>query len=97
MFVVTVKFTLAEGAAEAFMPLMHAQAKNSMALEPDCHHFDVCAVPDNPRTVFLYELYSDEAAFKVHLASDHFIKFDADVADLVADKQVACYHRSYPS
>jgi len=97
MFVVTVKFTLAEGAAEAFMPLMHAQAKNSVALEADCHQFDVCGDPEDAAIVFLYELYSDEAAFKLHLASDHFKQFDADVADLVTAKLVACYHRSYPS
>ncbi|MCP5084156.1 MAG: antibiotic biosynthesis monooxygenase [Alphaproteobacteria bacterium] len=97
MFVVTVKFTLAAGAAEAFMPLMQAQAKNSVALEPGCHQFDVCQDPEDAAIVFLYELYSDEAAFKGHLASDHFKQFDADVIDLVTAKQVACYHRSYPS
>ena len=79
------------------MPLMQTQAKNSLALEPECHQFDVCQDPDDAGTVFLYELYSDEAAFKVHLASDHFKQFDADVADLVTAKEVACYHRSYPS
>ena len=94
MYVVTVKFTLAPGAAETFLPLMHAQATNSLQLEPECHHFDVCTDPDDASTVFLYELYSDEAAFKVHLASEHFKQFDADVADLVTAKQVACYHRS---
>lgn len=97
MYVVTVKFTLASGASDAFMPLMHAQAKNSLELESACHQFDVCVDPGDPSTVFLYELYGDEAAFKLHLASDHFKQFDAAVADLVADKQVACYHRSYPS
>ena len=97
MYVVTVKFTLAEGAAEAFMSLMRAQAKNSLELEADCHQFDVCIDPNDAGTVFLYELYTDEAAFQVHLASDHFKQFDADVADLIADKQVALYHRDEPA
>lgn len=97
MYVVTVKFTLAKGAAEAFMGLMRAQARNSLELEPGCHQFDVCSDPSDPGTVFLYELYTDEAAFQVHLASDHFKQFDADVADLVVDKQVACYHRDTPA
>ncbi len=97
MYVVTVKFTLAEGASAAFMPLMHAQAKNSLSLEPECHQFDVCTDPSGPSTVFLYELYRDEAAFQLHLASDHFKQFDAAVADLVVAKQVACYLRSYPT
>ena len=97
MYVVTVTFTLSEGAPEPFMALMRAQAQNSLELEAGCHQFDVCADPADPRTVYLYELYSDEAAFQVHLASDHFKQFDADVADLVSDKRVACYHRVYPS
>ncbi len=97
MYVVTVKFTLAAGAAEPFLALMHAQAKNSLELEPGCHQFDVCTDPGDAGIVFLYELYADEAAFQIHLASAHFKQFDADVADLVTDKQVACYTRSYPA
>ncbi|MEM1199334.1 MAG: putative quinol monooxygenase [Pseudomonadota bacterium] len=97
MYVVTVTFTLAEGAAEAFMDLMRAQAKNSLELEPGCHQFDVCIDPNDAGTVFLYELYTDEAAFQFHLASDHFKQFDADVAELVADKKVALYHRDDPA
>lgn len=94
MFVATVKFELVSGAEEAFMPLMHAQAKNSLDLESECHRFDVCTDPDNSGTVFLYEIYSDEAAFKLHLESDHFKQSDADVAALV---QVKLYQRSYPT
>ena len=97
MFVVTVKFELVPGAEAAFMPLMHTQAKNSLELETECHQFDVCTDPEKPGTVFLYELYSDEAAFQLHLASDHFKQFDADVAALVQDKQVQLYQRSYPA
>lgn len=97
MYVVTVRFTLAPGSAEAFMPLIFAQAKNSLELEPECHQFDVCVDPADPAMVFLYEIYGDEAAFHVHLASDHFKQFDAAVADFVSDKHVACFHRSYPS
>lgn len=97
MYVVTVKFTLAAGAAEPFMVLMRAQAQNSLELESECHQFDVCSDPEDAATVFLYELYTDEAAFQAHLASDHFKQFDADVADLITDKQVACYTRSYPA
>ncbi len=96
MYVVTVKFTLAEGAAETFMGFMRTQAQNSLELEAGCHQFDVCTDPNDARAVFLYELYSDEAAFQVHLTSDHFKRFDADVADLVAEKQVACYHLDTP-
>ena len=75
----------------AFMPLMHAQAENTMRAEPDCHQFDVCTQSDAQNRVFLYEIYSDQAAFDVHLASDHFKTFDAAVTEMVAAKSVAIF------
>lgn len=93
MFVVCVEFGLAEGTMEAFLPLMAEQAKNSLALEPDCHYFDVCRDPEGAPRVFLYELYTDAEAFQVHLQSDHFKSFDAAVAPMVASKTVRTWHK----
>ena len=53
MYVVTVTFTLHENCADAFMPLMQAQAENSVRLEDGCHYFDVVHQADDPNTVFL--------------------------------------------
>lgn len=93
MFVVCVTFTIKEGAMDAFMPLMLAQAENSLALEPECLRFDVCSEGALDREVFLYEIYASEAAFQAHLASAHFKDFDAAVGDLVAAKAVSTYGR----
>lgn len=93
MFVVCVEFGIADGAMDAFLPLMMEQAKNSLALEPECHHFDVCRDPDGAAKVFLYELYTDKAAFMVHLQSEHFKSFDAAAAPMVASKQVQTWHK----
>lgn len=38
------------------------------------------ADPGRPNEIFLYELYTDRAAFEAHLASDQFVAFDANVA-----------------
>ena len=62
MYAVCVTFRLKPGTSETFMPLMLDQARNSLALEQECHRFDVCA-SDDGQTVFLYELYTDAAAF----------------------------------
>ena len=93
MYVVCVEFGLVEGAMETFLPLMKEQAKNSLALEPECHYFDVCRDPEGGETIFLYEIYTDADAFKAHLASDHFKSFDAAVAPMVASKQVRIWSR----
>ena len=97
MFVIAVTFKVATEQAETFKALVYAQAKNSLEREPDCHQFDVCEDPSSPGTVFLYELYTDEPAFKAHLETGHFKQFDADVAGMVLDKQVTSYIRTYPA
>ena len=86
MFAVTVLFTLRPGEREAFLPLMRQQAANSLTLEPDCTHFDVWTDPARPEEVYLYELYTDAAAFDAHLASEHFKSFAAAVAPMLADR-----------
>jgi len=91
MFAVTVLFQIKEGHMDAFMPLMIDNAQTSLKTEPGCRQFDVCADPANPRDVFLYEIYDDEAAFKMHLQSAHFLTFDAKVADMVETKNVQTY------
>ena len=91
MFAVTVLFQIKEGQMDAFLPLMIDNAQTSLKTEPGCRQFDVCADPARPREVFLYEIYDDEAAFKGHLQSAHFLAFDAKVSDLVETKTVQNY------
>ena len=92
MYAVCVTFTLSPGQIEAFLPLMHQQAQNSLNLEPGCSRFDVLQSSEAPEIVFLYEIYDDAAAFQLHLDSTHFKEFDQAVTPLVADKQVSTYN-----
>ncbi|WP_146346910.1 putative quinol monooxygenase [Phaeobacter marinintestinus] len=96
MYVVCVTFDINPDDIADFMPLMLENAHNSLTLEPDCHQFDVCRDPDRPDTVFLYELYTDRAAFDAHLNSAHFRSFDAKAAPMIAGKVVATYTREAP-
>lgn len=88
MFAVCVTFELVEGQMDAFWPLMKANAAASLKLEKGCHQFDVCREGD---VVFLYELYTDAAAFDQHLQEPHFRSFDAAVAGMIARKDVSTY------
>ena len=96
MYAVCVTFKIQSGMIGEFMLLMQQQAQNSLLLEVDCHRFDVCTNPEKPDEVFLYEIYSDAVAFQVHLASDHFKQFDADVRSMLAEKTVHTYQQVYP-
>ncbi|SET48115.1 putative quinol monooxygenase [Oceanicella actignis] len=90
MYAVTVTFRIKPGRMDAFLPLMLANARTSLAEEPGCLQFDVCRAPGED-VVFLYEIYADRAAFDAHLASAHFKAFDVEVAAMVEDKRVALF------
>ncbi|MHA3980726.1 putative quinol monooxygenase [Halovulum sp. GXIMD14794] len=90
MYVVTVTFEPHAGQMEAFLPHMLENARRSLEDEPGCHRFDVCLSEDR-NSVFLYELYTDLAAFMAHVETAHFKSFDVAVADLVRHKTVRIY------
>lgn len=91
MYCVTVVFSLAKGGEAAFLPLVRDNAARSLSDEPGCLRFDVCYDAKTPSKVFLYELYTDRAAFDAHLSMAHFTEFDAATKPLVLDKQVVTY------
>jgi quinol monooxygenase YgiN len=86
MFAVTVYFVVKEENIDDFDAAMKTQAVNSLTREVGCHHFDVCFDPSDRSRVFLYELYTDKAAFDDHLQTAHFLNFDATVKDWLISK-----------
>ena len=86
MYVVAVTFQIKPDHVEAFRDAVRRQAENSVTHEAGCHRFDVSVDRASPTTFFLYEVYTDEAAFKAHLASAHYADFSATVSDWVADR-----------
>lgn len=96
MLVVTVLFTVKPGQVEAFRSAIVENARASREREAGCHQFDVTVDPNDPGIIFLYELYTDRAAFDAHLASDHFLRFDAQTRDWIAAKAVRMFERVDP-
>lgn len=90
MYVVTVLFEVRADCVEAFHTAVLAQAENSVNREPGCHVFDV-AVSDDSAAFYLYELYDDEAAFQLHLKTEHFLDFDAKVQPMLEAKTVKTF------
>lgn len=90
MYVVAVLIQTSDPAA--LRPAILANAADSLA-EPGCHTFDVCFSDDGSKC-FLYEIYDDEAAFRAHLATEHFRAFDAACADIVTSKRVETFWRA---
>ena len=97
MFVVAVTFEIKPGHEAEFLARVTRQAEDSLAREPDCLQFDVCRSEARADSVFLYEIYRDEAAFQAHLESDHFKDFNRTVEAWVADKRLETWLRVAPS
>ncbi|MEM9585421.1 MAG: putative quinol monooxygenase [Pseudomonadota bacterium] len=91
MFAVTVTFKIHLDQMDDFLPLMQANAQASVQDEPGCHQFDICTDPKSPGTVFLYELYDDEAAFEAHQTMPHYAAFGEAAGDMIAEKTVATF------
>ncbi len=93
MYVVTVDFFIKPAYQAEFRREMLANAATSVNNEAGCSQFDVTVAADNPNHIFLYEIYDDEAAFKTHLASEHFQQFDQKTRGWVEDKRVGTFYR----
>jgi (4S)-4-hydroxy-5-phosphonooxypentane-2,3-dione isomerase len=57
------------------------------AQEPGCKRFDIVNLASDPNHFFLYEVYDNEAALKAHRETDHFKKFAATIAKMVAKRE----------
>jgi quinol monooxygenase YgiN len=91
MFVVTVEFRIKQGHESSFRAAVLQQAKNSLQREKDCKQFEVFRSPDDPCLVFLYEIYTDRAAFDAHCQTDHFKHFSMIAGPWIEEKQVAVW------
>jgi quinol monooxygenase YgiN len=56
--------------------------------EPGCREFNITVLANRPNHVFLYEVYDNEAALASHRNTEHFKKFVATTANMVADRNV---------
>jgi quinol monooxygenase YgiN len=93
MTIVTVLFVLDPSQREEFMPAMREQARRSLERESGCQQFDICIAEHDPCQVFLYEVYSDQAAFDAHLDTPHYRDFAERVAPWVREKTVSTWFR----
>lgn len=87
-YVITVDFLLERESRESFLARVRENAVLSLCREKGCRRFDVCVPRDGPAHVFLYEIYDDEAAFKLHLETPHFKSFAAATASMVRDRKI---------
>ena len=85
MYMIIAPVQIKPGSRDAFVEAIIGDAIGSVRDEPGCRRFDVIQDADDENRVWLYEAYDDEAAFKAHLETPHFIKFRDATADIIVD------------
>jgi (4S)-4-hydroxy-5-phosphonooxypentane-2,3-dione isomerase len=68
-----------------FMAAIKENGENAIK-EPGVREFNITTLASNPNHVFLFEVYENEAAFQAHRATDHFKKYQATTANMIAKR-----------
>ena len=82
MYSIFVTIDVNEEDVEAFMQASYGDAEGSVRDEPECFRFDMHRDPKVLTRFYLYEVYTDEAAFHQHLETPHFLKWQAEVESM---------------
>ena len=88
MLVVCVEFEIEPGQTDLFMTAVRTNAEQSFNQEAGCQQFDVCHDIQFPNSVFLYEVYDDEAAFETHKRTQHYDAFNQAIGGIVMNKSI---------
>jgi quinol monooxygenase YgiN len=97
-FAITVAFAVKPDCRLPFLKLVCENAAASLGSEAGCLRFDVLEpLSGGDPDILLYEVYADRAAFKAHLASPHFLSFDAATRDMVVGKTVTEFRLRAPA
>ena len=66
---------------DEFLNSMLGDARGSVMNEPGCLRFDVIQDEADANTIYLYEVYRDQAAFDAHSQAPHFLEWREKVKD----------------
>ena len=91
MLVVVVFFEAKKDHVSDLGTALLTHARNTLNKEPGCRQFDVAQDPLDPAGYFLYEVYDDDTAFKVHCDSAHFAETAAKCGPWIEHKKVLTY------
>jgi autoinducer 2-degrading protein len=86
--VIMVDFEVKDGMLDQFLPLMTANARNTVEKEPGCSQFDVLTVDGKPNNLVLYEIYDDEAAYQAHRTMPHVAEFLSKARPMLANQKM---------
>jgi autoinducer 2-degrading protein len=86
MYVNAVDLDIIPAEREKYLAALSENGKASVT-EPGCRQFNIQVLASDPNHVFIYEMYDNEAALQAHRATDHFKKYAATTANMVAKRE----------
>jgi quinol monooxygenase YgiN len=92
-----VTFKVPSAGMADFLRISNENSQASRKEEPDCIGFDVLLPNDEPNTVLLIETYRDEAAYRAHRVTPHFLAFVKRAQEIGAKRSAHVGRRYYPA
>ena len=86
--VLFVEIDTVPGQKDAFLARVREHRANVQKNEPDCQCFDISVPDDGNDMVRLYEVYADQAAFDLHMATEYMQEYRADTGPMVANRKL---------
>ena len=68
---------------DAYRSLLSEEIEASLRLEPGVLMLHAVSLDEAPHQIRLLEVYADEAAYEVHLATPHFLNYKMSTAGMV--------------
>ena len=84
--VLLVELTLNAGRMDAFLARAREHRSNVLSHEPDCKGFELLVPTEDGDTVFLYEVYADQAAIDHHMQTPYMKQYLADTGPMIAKR-----------
>ena len=85
--VLFVKLEIADEKVDAFVNRAREHRNNVLANEPDCQRFDISKPEQSKNVIQLYEVYTDDSAFKHHLETDYMKAYMEDTGPMIINRE----------
>jgi autoinducer 2-degrading protein len=93
MYVVSVTVLVKPDCVDSFLAATLDNARNTRQ-ESGNVRFDVLQAEDDPNRFLLYEAYQGEEDFKNHQQTEHYLRWKAGVAQMMAQPRQGVKHHS---
>ena len=92
LYVVLAEFRAKRDRVDGFAAFIGHHARSSVMEEEGCLIFDVCRDPIDPVVFLLYEVYKDEAAYRLHRQTEYYARFRREAPAMLETEDGELYH-----